>query len=305
MTSRLSWGGFPRLTPGRYRRRDMKNESIPYWPSGYTPPHWLPNWRDETEYPVLGGTSKEQYAWEFLRRNPSYQIDYLSMCELCEREGVAERYLKPLGLNIFTTFDETPITSMQFHAALYRTLRKWGLAFYLLDPSVSCHDTANIKALGRLGEFNYSTDWRLYSKRAMDGIETVEEIPIDGGIIPEGGETPWLFDIYQPVTSQIERVKEWLESVQKEVNGGKKLHDSRYELEKFNLYLRVLDADAHKESNEEITSVLFPGEAGFSYFNTKGKLYDNDRRTNHGRNTLRNNRNAAYRLRDNGYKLLL
>lgn len=39
------------------------------------PPSWLPNWRNEGEYPDEE-CSPKLWAWQFLRRNPDYQDDY-------------------------------------------------------------------------------------------------------------------------------------------------------------------------------------------------------------------------------------
>ena len=40
-------------------------------------PQWIPNWEKEKDYPDLKTTSPRQWAWEFLRRSPSYQNDYV------------------------------------------------------------------------------------------------------------------------------------------------------------------------------------------------------------------------------------
>ena len=306
----------------------MAYASILKWPSGYHPPDWLPTWLDETKYPVPGCTSKGNYAWEFLRRNPSYQSDYSSICELCERERVAERYKKSMGFEITPpSFDDHLVPSIQFHAALYRTLRKWGLAYHLLDPSIGHHDTVDFKAMGRLGEFHIppldrinvpcdtqqldarrcvSVDIDHFVEQSGDGQSTLEEIPVDGGIIPAGGETLWLFDIFLPIEPQIERARETLIAAQREISKGrKKLQASRAEIAKFNQYLRLLDADAHGVTNEKIMDVLYPGENRFSYHDVNDELYEGDEvHTNPGRNTLKNNRNAAYHFRDQGYQLL-
>ncbi|MDO9256330.1 MAG: DUF6499 domain-containing protein [Bacteroidales bacterium] len=40
-------------------------------------PKWLPDWRDERAYLALDkNTSREKWAWEFMRRNPKYQFLY-------------------------------------------------------------------------------------------------------------------------------------------------------------------------------------------------------------------------------------
>jgi hypothetical protein len=306
----------------------MKYSYTVKWPSDYHPPNWLPRWHEETEYPVPGCTSKGNYAWEFLRRNPAYQNDYSVICDLCEREDVAGRYKKSQGFDItLPSSDDNTVQSIQFHAALYRTLRTWGLAYHLLDPSLGCHDTVDFKAGGRLGEYHIlpldrikvncdtqqldarryvSVDIDHYVEQSGEEHETLEEIPLDGGIIPTGGETLWLFDFFLPIEPQIVRARETLVAVQTEINkGGKKLQASRAEIAKFNQYLRLLDADAHGVKDEEIMDILYPGQDKFSYLNAKGEPYEGvEVHTNPGRNTLRDHRKAAYYFRDQGYKLL-
>jgi hypothetical protein len=306
----------------------MKYSYTAKWPSGYHPPNWLPNWLEETEYPVPGCTSKGEYTWEFLRRNPFYQTDYSSICELCEREGVAGRYKKSQGFDItLQSLYDNSVQSIQFHAALYRTLRTWGLAYHLLDPSLGCHDMVDFKAMGRLGEYhvlpldriNVNCDTQQFDARRCvsvaidhfveqsgDGQKILEEIPLDGGIIPAGGETLWLFDISLPIEPQLERARETLVAVQTEINkDGKKMQASKAEIAKFNHYLRLLDADAQRVENKEIMEILYPGENRFSYTDSKGNKYESETsHSNPGRDKLRNHRKAAYYLRDQGYQLL-
>jgi len=297
------------------------------WPSGYHPPDWLPNWIDETKYPVLGCTKKMNYAWEFLRRNPFYQSDYSSICEFCEREGVTERYKNSLGFDITPpSFNDNTIPSIQFHAALYRTLRKWGLASHLFDHSIGCHDLTDFKSISRLGEFHIlpldrinvhcnkkqfdsrryvSVDIDHFVERSGDAKETLEEIPLDGGIIPNGGEILWLFDLFLPIEPQIERAREKLVAIQVEMSkDGKKKQASRAEIAKFNQYLRLLDADAYGATDEQIMDVLYPGQDGLSYVDSMNKPYKSQAHNNPGRDNLRNNRKAAYHFRDHGYQLL-
>lgn len=45
------------------------------FPRGYSPPDWLPAWRDSTKY-TDHGDDLRSWAWELLRRNPEYQSDY-------------------------------------------------------------------------------------------------------------------------------------------------------------------------------------------------------------------------------------
>jgi hypothetical protein len=49
---------------------------------------WRPDWKDASQYPNPKTTSRAQWAWEFLRRNPEYQRDYLERVILGEKKPV-------------------------------------------------------------------------------------------------------------------------------------------------------------------------------------------------------------------------
>jgi hypothetical protein len=53
---------------------------------------WLPDWKNEKEYPDFFQINKKELAWEFLRRNPIYQKDYADYKELGD-DGYIEKYL--------------------------------------------------------------------------------------------------------------------------------------------------------------------------------------------------------------------
>jgi len=40
---------------------------------------WLPDWRDRSQYPDPKSASREQWAWEFLRRNKEYQEQWRNL----------------------------------------------------------------------------------------------------------------------------------------------------------------------------------------------------------------------------------
>jgi hypothetical protein len=42
-------------------------------------PSWLPNWKDPTKYPDQAKTSRLDWAWQFLKRNPVYQQLWLRL----------------------------------------------------------------------------------------------------------------------------------------------------------------------------------------------------------------------------------
>jgi len=299
----------------------MKKTPSALWPDCFSPPAWLPDWREEDEYSRIAShteirfdlesqtgkrhteiSRKPDYAWEFLRRNPLYQTDYQYLINLCKQEGVIDHHKKALGLNIFLNKDDPP-PSMHFHVELYRVLRKWGMWYYLLDPSFAIHDTGSYAAVRRIGNDIYPAVNVL--PFPVEGDDTkLEPIPVDGGICPGDTEWFWLFDISLPLEPQLHQAKVFLESAQKR-SYGKKLQASKTDPRKFLLYLRILDADARGADDREIMAVLMPGEDSFSYTDKSGSPYK--RETSHrnpGRDLLKNYRNAAYSLRDEGYRRL-
>jgi hypothetical protein len=295
------------------------------WPENYLPPPWLPDWRFEDEYTRLlsdtdytfdedineyiseeVATSKREFGWEFLRRDPSYQSDYTRLIALAQREGVLDRYKKPLGFNIFD-MNHKPLKSIWFHAELYRTLQKWGMGYYLLDPSMDVINTAPLPAISRLGTNSHpAVHVEYFPPKAIATPDAgkSEPIPVDGGIIPGENESYWLFDISLPIEPQLQKAKKFLEMAQIR-KYKKKISASKTDLTKFTLYLRILDADARGADEKEIMAELFPGEDGLSYSDKNGDLYKNDSsHRNPGRDMLKNSRKAAYYLRDKGYRFL-
>ena len=244
-------------------------------------------------------TPKHEFTWEFLRRNPWYQADYQAVCNLSVAEGVTDLYRRGLGYNIFdiTYRDQSP-PSLVFHSKLYATLQKWGLGYYLPDPSMDVLDMASLPALTRLGNDCY----RALQVEHLPGSPQTP-IPTDGGIIPTDAETFWLFDINLPLEPQLKQAKEFLVQTQKR-QYGKKYQATKTEPRLFLQYLRVLDADAHGVLDKEIIDVLFP-DAGISYTDKNGRLYPGDTHRNPGHDNLKASRKGAYYLRNGGYRLML
>lgn len=261
-----------------------------FWPSDHKAPSWLPDWRYEDEYPSTNQATKQDFAWEFLRRNLFYQMDYLQISELCASKGVLGRYRQALGFNIFPSIMETQLDpeSIMFHVELYRILTKWGLAYYLLNPSYDFQNTASLQALGRIGKFNHSLEVAKY-----DG----QNIPIDGGIIPTEDEEICLFDLSLPIEPQIKNAKERLK-VDQRMRLGKNLKVPTSDLKKFPLYLRLLDADVHGIDDSVIGEALFQDIPTFHY--SKNANQYSQRAT-----TIKNNRKSAYYFFVTGYKYLL
>lgn len=238
-------------------------------------------------------TPKKAFAWEFLRRNPDYQADYQRIVTLAKLHGATDHYTSGTTVSITRSMllpgadDETPYPA--FHAELYRTLSKWGLAAWLLNPGRDLHDAPPLNALWRMGNDSFPAVRIFY--------DNGEPIPLSGGIIPTDNETFLLFDISRPLARQIDKMKEHLETQQKLRNNGKLIRASNTENRLFTNYLRILDADARGADDTAIIEAL--------YSDSNETRYSAKAQTNPARNFLKNHRKAAYALRDKDYQLLL
>lgn len=291
----------------------MKKQSSPFssfWPDGYIPPAWLPDWRDEAEYTRLVSnieysfdrdtkqvkskeaiTSKREFAWEFLRRNPFYQADYDNIYLLAKKECVLETYEAGLGINIFR-LDDTPPPSMIFHTSLYRVLQKWKFGYYLMNPALDVLAAGPLPAITRLGD-NCSpavnVEYAPISLRAIAVPDAYlkEPIPVDGGIIPTDTEIFWLFDVSLPIEPQLQRAKEHLNRQQLS-RSGKKVSASKTSISDYIRYLRLLDAEAKgKSTPREIADILRPGKTQYDPPDMDGFNKDHA---------------PAYELRNTGYR---
>jgi hypothetical protein len=66
-------------------------------------PAWLPDWRNQSQYPNPTTTTGVEWAWQFLRRNPAYQRQYATLrrkmgAGLTMPAGVAKDFIEQFGI---------------------------------------------------------------------------------------------------------------------------------------------------------------------------------------------------------------
>lgn len=231
-------------------------------------------------------TLKQEFAWEFLRRNPYYQADYLRLVELSQSEGVADSYRSAMGFNILVK-GQAPLPSIAFHAALYRALTRWGILYRLPDPAFTLHGAAPLEGITRVGNDFYLSQ----ETCEVDG----ETIPLDGGIILTDTETLWLFDVSLPIKPQLDKAKQFLDALSSQTRTGRtKATRTKADFNKFTTYLRILDAGAAGADGGQIATLLYPDKSPTDYSNYSPH-----------RDALNHDRLPAYQLRDQLYRLLL
>lgn len=82
---------------------------------------WLPNWRDTGAYPDGPNITRQEWAWEFLRRNKRYQHDYNELLSLQSTENseldrqASEIFCSVYGVTSFDTTPKTPFELMCSH----------------------------------------------------------------------------------------------------------------------------------------------------------------------------------------------
>lgn len=62
-------------------------------------PGWLPDWQDEAQYEDHGDYLQD-WAWEFLRRNPEYQKDYARWAELPDEDEAGKNHSPKYAVSV-------------------------------------------------------------------------------------------------------------------------------------------------------------------------------------------------------------
>jgi hypothetical protein len=182
-------------------------------------PAWLPDWTDETVYPLPDETPTMQWGWEFLRRNPAYQLDWAA-------------WIAPL-------LDETG----KFDFTKWRDSRSPGdpIPFFALSKKYRLH-WASDPAIAK-PPFNYARG----CGRAVAGT--------DAGItsiVIKPNEVSIKFDLDDDLGPQLEIARYTLKEL-----FGMKLRTAQRRSSQWPRYLRLLDAEAVEADRGKIGDVLY------------------------------------------------
>jgi len=195
-------------------------------------PDWLPDWRDSSQYPDPESTSRKQWAWEFLRRNSSYQAEWKQQNEADYSVHCSSKEYEP------------------YHKQVSMVLLggRWGLACNAPDPSVNTPEVL------------------LFQQDYMVGATTYEDVENNRAIPYLPRDWPFVsivFNLGLPLHRQFEDVKHYLMEIQERfIREGKieplgklpRIPDVYLLLS----YLRCFDARSRGASNSEIAKVIYP-----------------------------------------------
>lgn len=212
---------------------------------------WRPDWKNEAEYPDDKKTSGEQFAWEFLRRNPEYQKDYEKF------KNNPEDFPYDTSHEFYDLyFDEDESTNKLAH--------RWGIK-EMVDPSKSRPENLMFLKGGVVayspGISDYDSDHDCDPNLDHDcDLDNKDIFTEEWTLSPRGrlGEVLIKFDLNIPLNQQIESAKKSLvalkEKFEDEFNIDKKGNRAQKYL--YPEYLRILDGKEAGADDEEITRII-------------------------------------------------
>ncbi len=255
---------------------------------------WRPDWTIDTHYPDESASMKK-WAWEFLRRNKSYQSDYGKIgiipseeFELKETDQSMDLFVcEPPALpgetaqqwedRVDKMFRDRKLRKASRKPLIDIVAEKYGLQVWLPPPQYS-YEELGMKL-------------RFCSPYLDHLMPLVKESKMES-MIPELGEAVIKFNLAYPIKTQLERAKRILE-------GGASFLDKegeldrikrRYHVRKFQTYLRVLDGECSGATVRDMAEVICPGKNSYPDY-----LGDKD---------ISNALKAAKKIRDQDYVYL-
>jgi hypothetical protein len=223
----------------------------------------MPDWRDPADYAYCSALSREQWAWELLRRNPEYRRDWAWFRDTWE--ALEEAYGRPP----------------------HRDFLRWRQdprAYRAADDAWSCNGSAPTGTCGEgerlLIECWMGSKWGFYKfpldpDRASPALgdelawreverSTVLVRPDDHRYFESGGPRLALgFDLSYPLPEQIEEAKRFLIILQRRLRqeGRLALQTVVHCRARWTLCLRALDAESAGTCASEIAATLLPAES--------------------------------------------
>ena len=236
--------------------------------------NWRPDWRNESMYPDPEKTTRLQWAWEFLRRNPEYQQLWSAR--------IAPKY-DPVHVDISLERIGPNATTQPMTTRVRTPLNEHG-GFHDLRPFRDRFRITTVRQNPSESEAKVRFDAQFI--RYADG--PMPRGPRNGipTTLHECEALVW-FDLQLPLDAQLQNAKELLSRLLKQKQRTLKNipFSFRCRSEKYPRYLRLLDAKTAASADSEVAKVIYPrlSDEYPDYF---------------GRHRVREDRAAAERLRD-------
>lgn len=180
------------------------------------------DWKQSEDYKDMENLDSDQWAWEFLKRNPAYIKEWNRLTEGWTEE---EKELK----------------------RIYLLAPEWGLKTYL-NPDAK-HFYHNIRFIPYGGEEEIISSLNFKDTKGTVFLASNLEIT---------GEVLYRFNTRHPIKPQIDLAKKNLLALQQKQKGGEKRKAFKPRRDEWILLIRILDATAAGAKDKVIASILFP-----------------------------------------------
>jgi len=226
----------------------------------------IKNWKDKSEYEYLKKAEGYQWRWEFLRRNPEYQVDW---------DELVESYQQKTG-------NENPpdlMNAIDRECRPVALLKKWGL-IYMVDYKMddiedTCRNFSDKPFYPSVGilksEDEVSFKTKVQKRSQLEKEVKEGKLPPSAGSMtlvmpkanPNNREIKISFDLDKPIAPQIKAANESLRVLQglrMEKLGMKKPISGRPKPENMIPQLRAYDARSQRVpvSYSKIAGYLHP-----------------------------------------------
>lgn len=211
----------------------------------------MPDWKNPAEYRFTQDLSAEDWAWQFLRRNPAYQSDWQwfaatwSALEADYGQPPQRDYHRwrqdPRAYRRAATNDTGEEESLLIECWMGQ---KWGFYKFPLDPALE-HPEPGMDLL-----------WR-----DVPLTPQLVATPDNEWLGTDPARVAYGFDLRQALAPQLEQAQRFLRLLQKQrARQGSIVLESSPQHAEWCDYLRYLDAEAAQASAEQIMTVLQPAD---------------------------------------------
>ena len=207
-------------------------------------PPWLPNWQNPIQYPDPTKASRLDWAWEFLRRNPQYQLLWTKLIKPHYDRAHVDRSLRGRATSAQKVSDRVRpflrVTAGDYDLTPFR--EQFGITTVPPDPS---EPTAKLR---------FEAEFIRYARKPLERPGRpgwVYNVPA----ALQGHEVLVWFDLRWPISAQLNRAKELLAA---EARRLPNVFRFRYRPDQYANYLRLLDARVVKAKDPHVAKVFYP-----------------------------------------------
>ncbi len=189
---------------------------------------WLPDWRDESEYPNIKKATSKEWAWEFLRRNPEYQKQW---------DKEIAPYFDSVTCSLSSSANKNLVDDIK---------KKFGISKN--TPPDYRQSNSEISFISNVLTF------------VLHSFYPLESEPTKHSIDSKLGEIVTKINLRYPVKPQVDVIASFARSHQKLLLDHYIIENpnKRKTLTKYNEYLRILDAKSRGIKDFDIAKVLYP-----------------------------------------------